>query len=295
MLKEILTVEQTAQEKKMVWMEQAIQGGALSKRPFHTNQKQWEKQQDIGITYTFGDVTFGDLGRIHESTRKNKRENMRQLNKKFVINLWKNSSPALQAEYPLGEIPFAKPLTQKSRERISEAQGGLSIRIKEVTLGTEEKKGTTDPAKIASELNIPLAQVLTGKSVLKGWGINLDELNYPYDDLVEKVKNENDDIKLQEFLDSLSTNRLRYTMQRDSEHKILTTVFVVVREKGFRFHKRPVRYAAEKIKTAGIPVKQIVRLGKNGKMHCFSYIVYTKHADRIAEALRNDPDLQRFR
>ena len=52
--------------------------------------------------------------------------------------------------------------------------------------------------------------------------------------------------------------------------------------------------SAEEIKAAKIPIRQIVRLDRNGKIDASYYIVYTKHANRIAEVLKNDPNLQRL-
>lgn len=285
MAKEILTVRQTPHEKKMDWMEEAIQEGALSKLPHRTTQEQWEKQQDIGITYTFGDVTYEDLGRIHGCTGKN----IRQLNKKFVINLWENSSPPLQAQHPLAEIPFAKPLGQIFRERRSEVQGGFSLKVRDLV-----RKGITDPKQIKDTLGISTEALVGTRRILRGWGIDIPRTQ-SIKETFERIENEKDDKKLQELLDSFSASSLEYFLYKDSSHETLTTASAIANKKGFHAHTKSVRLIAETIKQAKIPIRPTVRLRKNGKLLGSYYIVYAKHAERIAEALRSDPELQKFR
>ena len=290
--KEILTVRQTAYEKQMDWMEKAIQEGALSKLPYHTTQKRWEKQQDIGITYTFGDVTLDDLGQIHGCTK----ENIRQLKENFVINLWGNSSPPLQAKYPLREISLTKPRGQKSREKSSELHGGISLRIKKAM---KEQGiavvGVNDIDNITNAARITKLQLSTSRPVLKNWGINMRRFDTPYADFAQKARSEEDDKKLQEFLDSFSFYSLKGFLQNDSNHETLTKVSIIANKKGFHAHTKRLRFIAQKIKEAEIPIIQIVHSGKNGKLLSSHHIVYSKHTERIAEVLSQDPDLQRFR
>lgn len=291
--KEIVTVRQTAHEKTMVWTQEAIQEGALSKLPHHTSQKQWQKQQDIGITYIFGDdVTYDDLGQIHDCTR----ENIRQIKERFVINLWGNSSPALQAKRTLREISLPKPRGQKSRERHSEMHGGISLRIKK----TIQQLGITvvrieDIDDITKAAGVTKQQLITARPVLKNLGIYMQRFDTPYADFPQKARNEKDDKKLQEFLDNFSVNSLKGFLKKDSSHETFTRVSVIVYEQGFHPQTKDIKFIAETIKKAKIPMRQIDHLDKNRKLLGSYYIVYSKHTKRITKVLRNDPDLQRFR
>lgn len=248
-------------------------------------------QRKIGFQYTFTDKTFDELGRQYGGLT---REDIRQLNHKFLNNIHKNSPPELQAQYSRETIPDRKPLTQKSRERSSKARGGLTLRVKELIA-----QGIVDPEQIKNTLVISAHDLARIRRVLKKWGINIPPTTKSTikEIFVKKIETEGDDEKLQEFLDSLPINALRGFLGGDSSHETLTTVSVIARKKGFRFHNRHVRSIAEKIKITGIPIRQIVSSFENGKILSSYYVVYAKpkHAERIAEILRNDPDLQRFR
>ena len=100
---------------------------------------------------------------------------------------------------------------------------------------------------------------------------------------------------MQDLLNSFSPFSLISSLGRDFSHETLTTVSIIAREKGLRFHNRQVRFIAEKIKAAGIPGRPTPYEYRKGKLPYFYYIVYSEHTERIAKVLRNDPDLQSFR
>ena len=286
------TLQPTLFEQKLWFIEEAVTEGALDKLPPKTTPSQWERQQNIGITYAFSEETLENLGVIFQESRAHPliRENVRQISNRFMINLRDNSSVQLQASVPREVLLARKPPTQKSREKNSEKHGGLSLRVKELA-----EKGIKDPKEIKRTLGISTESLAGARTVLRGWGIEIPRESQPIQELTQIAQTENDDKKLQETLNRFSYNSLRGFLDRDREHKILTTVLAAARAKGFFFHNRQVKSIAEKIKEVGIPIRQIGHLDKNGKLRNSYYVVYTKHTDRIAKVLENDPDLQRFR
>lgn len=274
-------------EIKLAFLREAIGERVHLIRPKNTSAPQWSKQRKIGFRYAFQDITLEELGREYGGTR----QGIQGLNRHFLDNMHENSPPQLQAQYPREAIPDRKPPSQRLRERTSDAHGGISLRIKQ----TIEERGIAvvraeDVDDIAKAAGVTKQQVLSSRHVLENWGIHIGRLDNPYASFAKKVKDEEDDQKLQELLDSSSVNSLRGFLQRDSGHKTLTTVSATAKERGFSVHTIRVRSVAQKIKKAGIPMRQILHLDQNGKVRGSYYAVYAKHEDRIAEVLRNDPD-----
>jgi len=92
----------------------------------------------IGVVYNDigSPATYEELVDEHDIYKQSARD----INKRFLANLWNNSSPELQGKYPLSEILTArKPRSQRSRERHSLSMGGVSLRIKD-----QVENGVTD-------------------------------------------------------------------------------------------------------------------------------------------------------
>ena len=277
---------QLGHETTKAFLRTVIREGVYLQRPKHTSPKQWSKQRKIGFRYALQeDTTLKDLGRDYGGTI----QNTATLNHHFLDNLWNNSPPELQAQYPRETISDRKPQGQRLREEHSKRQGGISLRVKRLV----EEKGVTDPKQIKRTLGISTLSLAGARTVLKGWEIEIPRESHTFQELPQIAQIENDDEKLQETLNRFSDTSLRGFLGRDREHKILTTISTIARKEGFVFHNRQVQSIAEKIKKAEIPIRQIEYLGKNGKLRNSYYVVYAKHTDRIAEALENDPDLQR--
>lgn len=280
-------------EIKRAFLGEVIRTGVWKITPDNLSTNQWSMQRKIGFQYGLKDnTTLEELGDQYGMTR----ERARQLNHAFLDNAYRTASPQLQAQYPRETIPDRKPLGQKSRERQSEAQGGTSLRIRKAVeeQGIAEV-GAEDIDNIIRTARVTKQQLLTSRHALGNWGIYIPRVDTPYEDFAEKIRNEEDDKKLQELLESLSTNQLRGFSGWDSSHAILSTVSAIANEEGFHVHTKRVRFIAEKIKTAGIPERYVAISDAKGRLVSSLYVVYAKHAGRIAEALRNDPDLQRFR
>ena len=292
--KETLPTHQTPHEIKKAFLKKVIETRTYLKMPEKTTPHQWSKQRKIGFRYAFKDVTLAELGEQYGQTA----ESVRLLNHKFLNNIHKNSPPQLQTQYPRETITDRKPLGQKSRERHSKVGGGRSLRIKRAA---EERGiavvGVRDIDDIARAARVTRQQLLASRQVLENWGIHIHRFDgpFPYADFAQKARDENDDKKLQEFLDSFSVSSLMRFMRTDFNRETLTTVSAIANDKGFHAHTKRIKFIAETIIKAKIPIGQISNLDKDGKLLGSYYVVYTKHAERIAAALRNDPDLQRFR
>lgn len=282
------TSHPTQYERKLLFIQEAIAQGALDKLPPGTTPKQWKRQQDIGITYAFGEESLESLGDIFKGGRNVplEREGIRQLSDKFIKNLWNNSSDSLKASVSMDVIKARKPTTQKSRENISAAHGGLSLRIKKLL-----EKGITDPRQIQAELGLSFERMGTNRKVLKSWGIELPRIRTSYERLKEKVAKETDDDTLQNILDDLSNGQIRGYLHDygKSEDAVFTSFSIIARNNGF--HIQPKR-VAEATKKAGIPIRAVEHVDKNAKNGVeYYWVVFAKHEQRIVQVLRNNPNL----
>ena len=112
MSRETLT---TGHEIKKAVLEDVIKNRIWKIKPVTLSIDEWSKQRKIGFQYTFTDKTYEKLGEQYGVTK----ENIRQLNHRFLDNIWKVSPPELQTQYPRETIPDKKPFTQKMRENRS--------------------------------------------------------------------------------------------------------------------------------------------------------------------------------
>ncbi len=265
-----------AYEKRIDFIEQAAGEGVLDKIPVS------ERDQNIALVYTLNDELTGEgVGKIFPkpSGESLTRARVDQVSQNFLRTTWNYASPQLQAFHPLEELLTRKPNTL----------GETASRVKSMA-----EEGN-DPQQIKDTLGISTENLVYQRIVLRRRGIDVPRIRKSYQETFETIEGEEDDEKLQVFLDSFSVGSLIYFRQRDSSHETLTTASTIANKKGFHAYTKRVRFIAVTIKEAKIPIRQTVRLGKNGKRLGSYYIVYSKHEDRIAEVLRNDPALQRFR
>lgn len=284
--KEIFT---TAHQRKLEFLRERIKEGVskiLPGKPKKVSVDAWSRQRKVGFRYAFQDKTLEEVGESYGITR----ERARQLNEKFLPNIWHTASQRLKGEYPLETLPLAKPLTQRSREKLSESLGGSSFKVKKLLV----ERGMTDPVQIQAELGISPQTMIFIRKVLKRWGIELPKIYTNYMELKKMIERETDDKKLQKILDSLSDGQIRGHLERcrRSGNAIFITVSKIVREAGLNSNGRHTKRTVERLKDAGIPVRPVAHEDKRRKTLHHYWVVFAKHRARILKVLKNDSSLQ---
>jgi len=147
------------------FLKDAFKEGAHRIKPKSLSEGQWLRQIMIGVVYNGSFPTLQDLA---DMCTLNKGY-ISSINKKFLIRLYNNLSPELQARYDLDEILVArKPWSQRSREKMSASMGGTSLKIK-----AQIEAGVTDREKISNNTGISRS-IIRGLActTLRGWGIS---------------------------------------------------------------------------------------------------------------------------
>jgi len=153
------------------FLKEAFKEGAHRTRPKYNPREDWFRQIMIGVVYN----DRGSLATLQELADRYGiwKQSAAESNKAFLRNLWNNSSPELQNRYPLNEVLSArKPIGQKSRDRLSAAMGGASLRIR-----AQIKNGVTSIDEICNNTNLSRETVIRRLRTLKSWGISVPKEN----------------------------------------------------------------------------------------------------------------------
>lgn len=120
-----------------------------------------------------------------------------------------------------------------------------------------------------------------------------------YQDLKNRISREEDNKKLQEILDGMSTKSIRGFMQRHRSTEQQQAVFIslgnILREAGYHF--RSVDIFAEALRSANVPIRkdELQQTIKGKEYPQTYYIVLNKRRDKALEVINNTPDLQHFK
>lgn len=278
-------------EIKKAFLKEVINEGSWKVKPDNLSDDQWLMQRKIGFQYAFTDKTLDELGKQYPGRRKRTKEDIRQLNQRFLDNIYRNSSSELQAEYPRESIPDSKPRARKSKELVSRSNQGLSWQISKFIETTK----INDPREIAAKFRISMRKVNQIRQVLRGWEIIIPSTVARYRDFVKKVESESNDQKLQEILDGSSTKSLLHYRQKYGD-EVIMSLAQVVRKAGFYPPYNYMILFAQSVKKQGIPIRFFEERGERERKYRQRHlIVFTKHKKRIVEALRNDSSLRRFK
>ncbi|MDO8621365.1 MAG: hypothetical protein Q7R31_03775 [Candidatus Levybacteria bacterium] len=271
--------------RKIEFIETAMAEGAHnnpSPKSKKITRDGWDRELDIGLLYNVGpETTAGSIGFLYGLTR----ERIGKISRQFIIDLHSNCSLETQDKFPLRRISFDKPLLQVSREKRSLSRGGISLRIKQ-----EIESGVNDLATIAQNLGLSEREISMHGRVLRGWGIILPRKTVSVREIREMIRQEGDDKKLQELLDSFSPIQIRGSIERERNIEQSTFVFLgkFLFKLGFSFQNA--QFMAKVLKSIGIPIR-IVETGysiKHGGREYPQrfYVFYAKHKQRITDAVK---------
>lgn len=294
MERESAIAKQEASKHKTIvqpFIKYAFKEGAHRIRPKYLSESQWNKQVMIGVVYNDigSTATIEELGDKYGKTH----QNISLLNKSFLRNLWNNCKPELQERYPLDEIlTVRKPLSQRSKERLSALRGGKSLEIKK-----QVESGATNVDEISANTGILKGRIMESRKLLKHWGININvsREQSSYKEPLEQLDKETDDKKIQELLDTFPYFVIHYDMTKRKEASRFCSLLTFIREAGLHPPNTDVHFFVTSLKTAGVPITRKDRVVAGTKPHILTYyIVVNRHKDRGIQVFREDKDLQRF-
>jgi len=300
---ERLKITPESYARKVDFIETAMGEGAhlilpVSKATGITMSKEaWDRIVDIGLLYHLGPETTGQsLANMYGITK----EAIRQTRDKFIVNLYENSSDKTKKKFPLKTIILRKPVILPQREKLSERNGGIALKVKSLM----QEEGITDAKEITSRLGITAAdlRIIMESGMFKRWGLDLhvDRINRSFKEVEDKVNEMTDDKELQEYLDGFSGPSLRsYIYRKDSTQTIFGLLGATLKELGVK-NNRYAKPVALKLKADGIPVRLLSGgVQKKGEHeHQKTYFIYfLKQKQRIIDAvialgsLRKNPEI----
>ena len=149
------------------FLKEAFKEGTHRIRPPRVSEPQWLRRIMIGVVYN----DIGSSATLQELADENgvSRQRIGQINDDFLKNLHNSCSPELQGRYFLDELLTArKPWSQKSKDKASESQKIVSLKIK-----AQIEAGVTDREKISNNTGISRS-IIRGlaRTTLRGWGIS---------------------------------------------------------------------------------------------------------------------------
>lgn len=292
--------------KTTQFIETAVGEGAHLQMPFYItrrgthvkiSEEQWVRQKNIVGIYFGTPATLDEIGRQYGISS----ERVRQIVEKGIMYLWRNCSPETQTLFPLQDIVLhkRKPVTQRSRERMSQARGGIPLLLRD-----QVKSGKSYGEIRKSGLSIE--QIASARRVLQKWGIN----GLPYEnttrytthsqniELEKKLRKVEDDEEKQELLNQVKLGF--HQKHSKGENPLFTHLGGIVSETGFRlgWNLQNYHFFIESLENVRFPMVNLSReyKSKHGEKKILTYhVLLAKDRERARQILLADPALQIFR
>ncbi len=260
--------ESIARDIHVNFLDDALGEGANLELPKGVVQDYWIRDQIITAEYYRNGKLMHVLGLQYGLTRSR----IQQVLRETLTRLWRNTSPSLQEKYPLHKLI----VTGKSREKREERP------IPKV-----------DIYEIAKKTGVCISDTRKVLEVLRQEGIVIPN-PFSLQDIVGRLKEENDDKKAQELLDEIPSamSIVNYIngMKLKGEPCVFAFLGIVFREKDIHVPFVKFLIVDEFLRSINIPTKRVER-----KDHLQNYwIVLTRDAERIAREVRGNPDFQKF-
>ncbi len=255
-----------------------------------------EKTVNIGVAATFGHSPLEEIGKSYDETRAN----ASLLYRAFIEELFENSSRQTRSFHTLKDLQAKKPISQKSRERKSEIQGGGTLGIRDLIL--RGARSVDELGKRSGLSRKKRKRIRNALKVLGGWGVDVSQFAGAVRKNKEKIEQlieEDDDRKTQKIMDELPGGVIIKNMvERKKEKKrrnsrVFTTIGRVTSDV---YHYRPqeTHLFAQDLEENGIPNRR-VEIVVNGRRPLVYYVFLEKHRDRALAAWKKNPRLERFK
>jgi biotin operon repressor len=281
------------QDLRQAFLKQAVEEGAYKIVPPNITPEKWVLMRNIGAVYYGSEATLDDIGALYGYSM----EWIRRVRNGFLEKLWGNCTIETRKQYPFSRMPKAKTLSIKLRRERSLKMGGSSA-----VLAEKYNSGMTDIGKILEATGLSRRQINSSRSVLENWGIHIPKTPNRYRDVSKRINEEEDNGRLQAYLDELSgSSILGYAWRaKSSRQEDLQPVFVklrhVLREGGYR--TQSLRIFADVLSKEGMPLRKIPRtpyLFEGRMRQPTTYVVLNKRKSEVLRVLNSRPELEHFR
>lgn len=240
------------------------------------------REHNLIFDYYFSDATQTELGAIyggitHHAIQLPIRRGARRV--------WESCSPELQQTFPWEDLSLTKPVSLRTREEHSRASGGRMIRIRE-----QIAQGETNLGQIATNLGMTIHDLSTTRGQLRDWGAILPKERVSYSEFKEKVDSEEDNDKLQGYLDELPEISLAGYVRRKGENpqSPFLLLGLLLRQQGLHF--RSLDPFIKIVKDAHLPVRRVTLTTQHrgDKEYPVAYgVILSKRKEEVLEAIRN--------
>lgn len=278
------TREELHQERQAFIIE-AIQEGA--------HERLRERAVNIGVAYNFGGEPLKVLGDQYEISRAGASLNAR----KFIEGLWSNSSEGLRSSHILEDLLTKRPESEIISQRRSQVMGGTSLRVKEQVIA-----GARSIDEIGSNTGFSDDSIRKSFRTLKEWGIDVSHLYRHYEgrEKIEQLRKEDDDKKIQQILDELSTsyilsNLVKHKLRKKTERDGIFITVGDLTQGVFHYKNTETGLFFDSLRLSGIPIRRVGRqVGKTGKV-LVHYVLLERHRKKALDVLEKDPRLQKYK
>lgn len=277
----------------IAFLKTAIAEGAHFRVPKGIKTNHWEEYVNVTAVYILNpDETLEDVGKIYGNKT---RESMRQTRDKTLRGLWENCSAETQTLFPYGELLRKKPLSQRSKELMSNARGGRSALV------YRELQSDKSIEVIRKETGLSSKQVSASRIVLRRWDIESPFLNTSRSGnptLEMKLKSTELDSEKQVFL-----NQVKYGFYQKHvcvDNPLLMRARDVFEEAGFSYGFQNQNFAIllAYLERVNFPIGkvQVKRTSKTGQEYFSRYhFILAKDKKRVKQILLADPNLEQFK
>lgn len=241
---------------------------------------------DFGITgeYIGLDQTLDKVGTVRRRKKGEKeltRERVRQIVEGKTWQTRRAMSQEIRTTFLTDFIGFSKPRTLASKQRNSIAAGGKSVEI----AGMLDRGESLESIK----KRFSVTQIATARTILEGWGYNLQRDRNPVLPRFEDLQNPDatDEI-IQALLDKItSLDHYRILIKND----LIRNLTSVAKKAGLHLAGPELYTVVDSLQRKKMPAGKFIRKKKNGEIigH-FHFIAAIDEAEAI-NILKNDPKL----
>lgn len=246
--------------------------------------QKWERNLWMTYDYGFKEETLEEIGKRNGNLT---REAARQIIKKTVRSLYNEADEEARDRFLFESFDFKKPRTLASRQRFSEAHGGISLQIARrleqgATLDELKNDYTTD-------------QVSSARPIVESWGYKLKREKTPILPQFEDLKNlDATDSEIQTLLDKITTSQCGVLKQAC----LVVDLTTVAKKAGLYIPSDQIHFISESLRKELLPQTKVPfkTKDKNGQEKIYHYhIIATTDEPNAIDILKNDHNLDDLR
>jgi len=248
--------------------------------------------RDLNVTGTYlaSPTTLGEIANIYPSF--NTKQRTGQIVRGTARRFWENCSQETQDRFPWDEIDLVKPLTLKTRRRISVARG---VESREIQKLLEEGCSV---GEILEKTGITRRGLITARCRLRKNGINVPCINTPpkkFGEFAEKLEEAMDIDTVQRLLNEVTLGFYQRDF-RQKENRLLVSIREVAH--GFHYINSDTPLLVVVLKEKDIPVGIIettIKSGQAKRRVQRRYFIHRQHLDLAREILDQNFSLDEYR